>query len=70
MKRMIRVWDLAEAGTDVVAIHPRGNVKTAALKQLVAASEQHHRLQAQKNYQQLAENPKPYNIRMRRQRIK
>jgi hypothetical protein len=70
MKRMIRVWDLAEAGTDVVAIHPRGNGKTTALKQLVAASEQYKRLQAQKNYQQLAENPKPYNIRMRRQRIK
>jgi len=70
MKKMIRVWDIAAAGADVVVILPRGNGKAATFKQLVAASEQYKRLQAQKNYQQLAKKPKPYSVRMRRQRIK
>jgi hypothetical protein len=63
-------WDMAKDGGHVVVIHPRGCGKNQFQETFKAYFDQKKRIQAQKNYLELAGKPKPFNVRMRRQRVK
>ncbi|WP_442768628.1 hypothetical protein [Acinetobacter bohemicus] len=63
-------WDIAEAGGDVMVIHPRGCGKTQFQETAKAYSDQNKQMKAQQNYLQIAGKPKPFSVRMRRQRVK
>ena len=67
---MQTAWDIATAGGDVVVIHPRGCGKSQFQENLKKYSYQLKQIRAQKNYLDLADKPKPYSIRIRRQRVK
>lgn len=63
-------WDMAKDGDVVLVVHPRGCGKTQFEEIGKDYLHQQKQMKAQQNYLQIAGKPKPFSVRMRRQRVK
>jgi hypothetical protein len=61
---------MAAADSELVVIHPRGCGKAQFQEIAKDYLHQKKQMKAQQNYLQIAGKPKPFNVRMRRQRVK